>query len=138
MTSESTQNKLVKSVEKLGLNTIQRHIFICADATKPECCDKAASVEVWDYLKRRLRELKLDQATIDRPSCTFRTKANCLRVCHSGPILVVYPDGVWYHSVTIEVIDRILEEHIIGNQPVQEYLFLTHPLPFIDDRAVFP
>lgn len=133
MTSESTQEKLAKSVEKLGLNTIQRHIFICADATKPECCDKAASIEVWDYLKRRLRELKLDQPTIDRPACIFRTKANCLRVCHSGPIMVVYPDGVWYHSVTIEAIDRILEEHIIGNQPVQDYLFLTHPLPVGDD-----
>ena len=128
MTSEFTQNKLAKSVVKLGLNKIQRHIFICADATKPECCDKAASIEVWDYLKRRLRELKLDQPTIEHPYCIFRTKANCLRVCHSGPILVVYPDGVWYHSVTIEVVDRILTEHILGNQPVQDYLFLTHPL----------
>ncbi len=133
MTSEFTQNKLAKTVMKLGLNKIQRHIFICADATKPECCDKAASIEVWDYLKRRLRELKLDQPTIERPSCVFRTKANCLRVCHSGPILVVYPDGVWYHGVTIEAIDRILTEHILGNQPVQDYLFLTHPLSDVTD-----
>ncbi len=129
MTIEPIQEKLAKSVDKLGLQVIQRHIFICAEATRPECCDRAASIEVWNYLKRRLRELKLDQATIDRPSCIFRTKANCLRVCHSGPILVVYPDGTWYHSVTKEVVDRILTEHIIGNQPVQDYLFLTHPLP---------
>ncbi len=129
MNLESSQKKLAKSVETLGLNTIERHIFICADATKPECCDKAASIEVWNYLKLRLRELKLDQPRIDAPNCIFRTKANCLRVCHSGPILVVYPDGVWYHSVTREAIDRILTEHIIGNQPVQDYLFLTHPLP---------
>jgi len=137
MTSESIQNKLAKSVETLGLNTIQRHIFICADATKPECCDKAASIEVWNYLKRRLRELKLDQPTIDpttnQTSCIFRTKANCLRVCHSGPILVVYPDGIWYHSVDKEAIDRILTEHILGNQPVQDYLFLTHPLSDVID-----
>jgi len=129
MTSKSTPIELAKSVETLGLNTIQRHIFICADATKPECCDQATSIEVWNYLKRRLRELKLDQPTETSPSCIFRTKANCLRVCHSGPILLVYPDGVWYHSVDKDAIDRILTEHIMGNQPVQDYLFLTHPLP---------
>jgi len=129
MVSEAIQAKLAKSVDSLGLGAIERHIFLCADQTKPECCDRAASIEVWNYLKRRLRELGLDTPQEGRPSCVFRTKANCLRVCHAGPILLVYPDGVWYHSVTTEAIDRILTEHILGNQPVQDYLFLNHPLP---------
>jgi (2Fe-2S) ferredoxin len=119
---------LVKAVQALGLDKIQRHIFICADQTKPLCCSKEESLEAWNYLKKRLAELKLDQPTETQPNCTFRTKANCLRVCTQGPILVVYPDGVWYHSATPTVIERILQEHILGSQVVKEYVFLTHPL----------
>lgn len=123
------KDALADCVQALGLNQIQRHIFICADPTLPQCCSKEASLESWEYLKKRLKQLKLDKPTDTRPSCIFRTKANCLRVCSQGPILVVYPDGVWYRQATPEIIERIIQEHLLGNQVVQEYAFLTHRLP---------
>jgi len=99
----------------LHLNTIERHIFLCADQTKPKCCDRQHSLIIWDYLKQRITDLKLETKV-------FRTKANCLRVCQSGPIMVVYPDRVWYHSIDQPAIDRILAEHIMGNQIVKDYV----------------
>ena len=127
--SPANSDALATCVQTLGLSQIQRHVFLCADQTVPKCCDKQVSLEAWDYLKKRLKQLGLDQPTIDRPSCIFRTKANCLRVCQQGPILVVYPDGVWYHSATAEVIEQIIQQHLLGNQIVREYAFLIHPLP---------
>lgn len=129
---------LEQSIKNLGLNQIQRHLFLCADQTKPKCCSKKVSLEAWDYLKRRLKELGLDQPTPEQPQCIFRTKANCLRVCTAGPILLIYPDGVWYRQVTPEVIERIIQEHLLNNQIVEDYAFVTHSLPNTTQMTATP
>ena len=117
--------ELMRARTALATNSgagIERHIFLCAMSDKQKCCRRDEGERAWNYLKKRLRQLGLaGPKRADGSGGIQRTKADCLQVCAAGPIAVVWPEEVWYHSCSEEVLERIICEHLVGGEPVEEF-----------------
>ncbi|MCX5932447.1 MAG: (2Fe-2S) ferredoxin domain-containing protein [Cyanobacteria bacterium] len=106
---------------------VQHHLLLCATPSKPLCGDPQIGAASWARLKQLIKARGLERP--DRPEgVVLRTKADCLRICAGGPILLIWPEGIAYGGVSPERIEQIVEDHLIGGRPIEEWIVAQHTL----------
>jgi (2Fe-2S) ferredoxin len=127
MSEEKIELETVAS--KLGIGAYRRHVFLC---TGPRCCTPEVGMAAWEALKKAIKDQELGSG----PDACYRTKVGCLRICCHGPTMVVYPEGTWYHGMTAERIPEFVQRHLVGDTPIQEWIFAQNPLSADSDETL--
>lgn len=99
------------------MNYFSRHIFFCTNQREAgeACCNNHDAQKMRDYVKNKVKKLGLSTEE-DRIRIN---SAGCLDRCESGPVLVVYPEAVWYTYVDESDLDEIIEEHLKNGRVVE-------------------
>jgi (2Fe-2S) ferredoxin len=118
---DETFAHLQTAAAKVGIGSYHRHVLLC---TGPNCCTPEIGQAAWETLKQTLKDKEL----LSGPNACYRTKVGCLRICCHGPTMLVYPEGMWYHGMTTERIPQFVQEHLIENRPVQDWVFAQNKL----------
>jgi (2Fe-2S) ferredoxin len=121
--------ELQRVAGKLGIGSYKKHVFLC---TGPKCCTPEAGTEAWEKLKATMKEL----GVLSGPNACYRTKVGCLRICTSGPTMLVYPEGTWYEGMTAERIPEFVQKHLVEGQPVEEWIFARNPVGEEEDPTI--
>ena len=115
------KSKLQENAKKLGIGSYTRHVLLC---TGPSCCSEKEGLEAWDELKKQIKEKGLSSGV----NACYRTKVGCLRLCESGPIAAVYPEGIWYANLGKTNIEPFVKSHLVNGKPLENLVIARNPL----------
>lgn len=113
--------QLASVAAKRGIGSYRRHVLLC---TGPNCCTPEEGQAAWEALKHQIKQNNLGSGE----NACYRSKVGCLRICCHGPTMVVYPEGTWYHGMTSDRIPRLVQQHLIDDEPIAEWIFARNPL----------
>ena len=119
--SDDVKQQLETVAAKLGIGSYRRHVLLC---TGPNCCSPEDGLKAWETLKQEIKQHNLGSGD----HACYRTKVGCLRICCQGPTMVVYPEGTWYHGMTADKIPRFVQQHLVDDKPVEEWIFAQNEL----------
>lgn len=111
---------MTEPIVKPKIGDYRRHLLIC---TGPRCTQQGESQALFDSLGEKFKAAGLNEGALR----VKRSRVSCFAACKGGPVMCVQPDGVWYYDVTPDNMDRIIDQHLVGGQPVEELVFHRGP-----------
>ena len=106
---------------------VNRHLLFCGTSNSASCSNPKDAQTSWLRLKSLLKKFDLENP-LRKEGVILRSKVDCLRVCSRGPILLIWPDGIWYGSITPEKLDIIVSQHLICGKPIKDWMIKITPL----------
>ena len=104
---------------------VYKHLLLCATPTKQKCFKGDEGNKTWECLKKTLKNYEKDPSS--KNIQILRSKVDCLRICKNGPILLIWPDGIWYEKVSPEKVSEIFTSHVINGNPIEKWIFKKTP-----------